>query len=87
MRNFLSLKCYQIVRFLIPLIKLKNNCKFLAQHNYVAFGISQSRSMADASVVECVHFGGTVSAFASWNYAITNSRENVVSLNFNQFKK
>lgn len=51
--------------------------------------------MAQASVFECVHMAGQISVFASWNYARTNNRVDVVSSfiflislkNLNNFKK
>ena len=52
-------------------------------HNYIAFGLTQTSNMGDASVIECVQSSpGIVSAFTSWNYLRDVSRQDIVRMFF-----
>lgn len=55
--------------------------------HYIAFGITQTSDMGDASVIECIQTSpGIVSAFASWNYLRDVSRQDIVRF-FSIFRK
>jgi hypothetical protein len=86
---FLNLNYFHKVNLKIKLKKFANypNAKFqTVNHNYIAFGLSQSQNMDLASIVECVHQPpgtGTFGAFTSWNApGRSNSRAGIVSTKF-----
>ncbi|CAG9798172.1 unnamed protein product [Chironomus riparius] len=45
-----------------------------ANHNYVAMGLSNSQSMGDSSVIECVRLQAGITSFKSWTIGISGAQ-------------
>ncbi|XP_070495050.1 putative ferric-chelate reductase 1 homolog [Chironomus tepperi] len=56
-----------------------------ANHNYVAMGLSNSQSMGDSSVIECVRLQAGIQSFKSWTIGITRAERSNIDANIIDF--